>query len=262
MRRSPPVLLLGASVVLSAPACDTANSAQAPDTLPPYKVAQLETLLDTRLPCLGCHTVDGRGGRIGPDLSEVGARLTHEQIDSMVRMPDARMPHTVMPAVIMREDWRVLVIRHLAERGGTASAGLVAAGSPLEGTPPSRGDAPGRAVDSTTTSDGLPDGAALYSKYCATCHGNTGGGDGANAQLLPAQPTVHSDLEYMSERPDDSLYDAIYAGGYIMDRSHTMPPFGATLSRGQIRALVSHMRTLCGCEGPAWSRDGALGTPR
>lgn len=262
MQRNSPTLLFGVLLSLSLPACDTADSAQAPETLLPYKVAQLETLLDTRLPCLGCHTIDGRGGRIGPDLSDVGARLTHEQIDSMVRMPDARMPHTVMPAVIMREDWRALVIRYLAERGGTASAELVANGSPLEGIPPSRGDAPGRAVDTTTTPEGLPDGAALYSKYCATCHGNTGAGDGANAQLLPTRPTAHSDPAYMRERPDDSLYDAIYAGGYIMDRSHTMPPFGATLRRDQIRALVRHMRTLCGCEGPAWSRDGAVGAPR
>ncbi len=191
----------------------------------------------------------------------MGARLTHEQIDSMVRIPDARMPHTVMPAVIMREDWRTLVIRYLAERGGAASPELIANGSPLSGIPVSRGDSPGRAVD-TTVVEGLPDGSALYSKYCATCHGNTGDGDGANAQLLPVQPTVHSDAAYMSERPDDSLYDAIYAGGYIMDRSHTMPPFGATLSREQIRALIRHMRALCSCEGPSWSRDGALGRPR
>jgi mono/diheme cytochrome c family protein len=250
--------------------CTEGRTAQVPDTLPPFRAAQIETLLETRLPCLGCHTIDGEGGRIGPDLSEVGARLTHEQIDTMVRMPDSRMPNTVMPAVIMREDWRALVIRYLAERGGRSSPALVADGSPLVGVPPTRGDASGREADRAyvlppgpdaegADASPRPDGATLYSKYCATCHGTTGGGDGANAQLLPAPPTVHSDPEYMRERPDDSLYDAIYAGGYIMSRSHTMPPFGATLSRPQIRALVHHMRELCGCEGPAWSRDGVIG---
>ena len=59
----------------------------------------------------------------------------------------------------------------------------------------------------------------------------------------------------MSARPDDALYDAIAVGGYIMGRSNRMPPYGETLSREQIRALVRHLRTLCACEGPAWSRD-------
>jgi hypothetical protein len=60
----------------------------------------------------------------------------------------------------------------------------------------------------------------------------------------------------MARRPDDALYDAIHAGGYIMNRSQAMPPFGEMLTRGQIRSLVRHLRALCRCEGPAWSRDG------
>jgi hypothetical protein len=39
-----------------------------------------------------------------------------------------------------------------------------------------------------------------------------------------------------------------------MNRSPRMPAFGATLSAAEIRALVRHIRTLCRCEGPAWSR--------
>lgn len=62
----------------------------------------------------------------------------------------------------------------------------------------------------------------------------------------------------MELRSDDALYDTIAGGGAIMNRSPRMPAFGATLTYGEIRALVSHIRTLCNCEGPAWSRgDGA-----
>jgi hypothetical protein len=39
-----------------------------------------------------------------------------------------------------------------------------------------------------------------------------------------------------------------------MGRSPRMPAFGATLTSAEIRALVRHIRTLCRCEGPSWSR--------
>ena len=60
----------------------------------------------------------------------------------------------------------------------------------------------------------------------------------------------------MSRRSDDRLFDAIYAGGYPLGRSVTMPPYGATLTRSEIWALVRYLRELCQCVGPAWSRDG------
>jgi mono/diheme cytochrome c family protein len=99
------------------------------------------------------------------------------------------------------------------------------------------------------------DSAALYARLCAACHGRTGGGDGDNARYLPVRPTVHADSQYMSRRPDDALFDAIYAGGFIMNRSNRMPPFGGSLTREQVWSLVRHLRTLCRCAGPAWSRD-------
>jgi mono/diheme cytochrome c family protein len=59
----------------------------------------------------------------------------------------------------------------------------------------------------------------------------------------------------MGARADDSLYDTIDGGGAIMNRHVRMPAFGGSLTPPQIRALVRHIRTLCRCEGPAWSRS-------
>ena len=56
------------------------------------------------------------------------------------------------------------------------------------------------------------------------------------------------------ERSDDALFDTIFAGGYVMNRSNLMPPFGLTLTRDQIWSLLRYIRTLCVCEGPTWSR--------
>ena len=41
--------------------------------------------------CSLCHMVDGRGGRLGPDLSAVGASRTHEALVDSVRNPSRRL---------------------------------------------------------------------------------------------------------------------------------------------------------------------------
>jgi mono/diheme cytochrome c family protein len=99
----------------------------------------------------------------------------------------------------------------------------------------------------------------LYGRWCAACHGAEGRGDGWNAVDLPVRPDAHADPERMAARSDDALRDAIYGGGWVLGRSARMPAFGATLTPGQIDALVDHIRRLCACQGPAWSRDGRGG---
>jgi mono/diheme cytochrome c family protein len=132
-----------------------------------------------------------------------------------------------------------LVVRYLASRGSGGRAAPPAESSAPPPVPPA------------------PDAAASYARWCAACHGPAGDGDGPNAQHLAARPARHADSAAMARRSDDALYDAIAAGGYVMNRSARMPAFGATLGDAEIRALVRHIRVLCRCEGPAWSRDGA-----
>lgn len=200
--------------------------------LSPFAREKAETLLATRLPCLGCHRLDGRGGAIGPDLSGVGARLSREAIEAMVTDPQGTRPGTIMPQVPMPESTRRLVVAYLA--GSLASRGPVTPGPrPASGNPPSPG---------------------LYARHCAACHGDQGRGDGWNAAALPVPPAALADPARMSALSDDRLFDTIFAGGYVMARSHLMPPYGRTLGREEIWALVRHIRTLCGCQGPAWSR--------
>jgi mono/diheme cytochrome c family protein len=141
-----------------------------------------------------------------------------------------------MPRVPMSQATLDLIASYLVQREPTPSG-------PARAQPP--------AAD-VTTSDVTAD---LYARYCSPCHGVRGGGDGYNAPFLPVRPTAHADKSYMSRRTDDALFDAIYAGGYIMNRSNRMPPFGQTLARAQIWSLVRYLRVLCGCEGPRWSRN-------
>jgi mono/diheme cytochrome c family protein len=209
--------------------------AVAPPSLSPFQQAKAESLLRNRLPCLGCHELGGEGGSVGPSLSELKQTRSREYVYSMIRDPQHTAPHTIMPRVPMPQETLELITSYLVQREPTA--------------PRARASIPAGAPADTTSS------AGLYGRFCAACHGSAGRGDGYNARFLPDRPTVHADSTYMSRRSDDALFDAVYAGGYIMNRSNRMPPFGERLTREQIRGLVRYLRTLCRCEGPAWSRD-------
>jgi len=209
------------------------------------------TLLEDELACLGCHRLGARGGMIGPDLGSLGERLAPEFVAAIVREPATFAPHATMPRLAMPERTRELVVRFLAhQREPRAPARVL---SPFDAILPGPVDEPAT--------------AALYRRHCAPCHGVGGAGDGFNAPLLPVRATAHADAAYLATRADDTLYDGIAAGGAILGRSHLMPAWGDTLRPPQIRELVAHLRRLCDCEGPAWSRPVAqagsdAGAPR
>jgi mono/diheme cytochrome c family protein len=202
-----------------------------------FSKQKAERLLADHLPCLGCHTLNGQGGRIGPDLSTVRERRSPAYIAAMVGDPQRVAPGSAMPRTLMPESTKELITIYLSSLPGNAADD----GRGRAAAPPSPGRDP-------------PDGPALYARWCAACHGPTGKGDGPNADHLPVKPAAHASADAMAARPDDSLFDTIASGGPVMNRSPRMPAFGATLSSPEIRALVRHIRTLCRCEGPAWSR--------
>jgi mono/diheme cytochrome c family protein len=196
-----------------------------------FSRAKAESLLRSTLPCLGCHRLNGEGGTIGPDLTTVRERRSPDYIASMIADPQHTVPGAAMPFTRMPTSTRRLITQYL----GGSSANV--------------------AEPSITAPASAPDAAALYAKWCAACHGTSGRGDGPNAVNLPVKPADHASRDAMSARPDDSLFDTIAAGGLVMNRSPRMPAFGGTLSSPEIRALVRHIRTLCRCEGPGWSRN-------
>lgn len=223
-----------AVLLVSLVADGSAQQADAP--LSPFQRQKAETLLRTQLACLGCHELNGDGGRIAPSLSDVGKRRSAKYIRAMVVDPRAAHPGVPMPQPHLAASVQDLLARYL-------SAGATGADFPAMTAPPA-----------TSSAQATPNGATLYGKWCASCHGAAGSGDGENAKHLPIPPARHADAAAMARRSDDALFDVIAVGGVPYGRSARMPAFGETLTVAEIRALVVQIRTLCNCQGPNWSR--------
>ena len=211
--------------------------AQDVGSLTPLQVTRTERLLENRVACRGCHVIAGRGGVIGPMLDGIGGRADRAYVVSVIRDPGGVIPGTIMPHQPMPDAEAERLADYLLAHAATESPATAAEAPAALG------------LDST-------DGAALYTRHCAACHGAEGQGDGWNASNLPVPPTPHADADLMSKRADDTLFDGIAVGGYVLDKSARMPAFGRMLTTEQIRALVTHIRRLCECEQPDWAKGG------
>lgn len=89
----------------------------------------------------------------------------------------------------------------------------------------------------------------IYEWYCTQCHGLSGMGNGINAKFLPVKPKDHTDKtdpkKYMRNLKEKEIFEVIKHGGAARDKSEQMPPWGETLSDGEIKGLVKHLRKLC-----------------
>lgn len=87
-------------------------------------------------------------------------------------------------------------------------------------------------------------GKGIYANMCASCHGNTGKGDGAAAAALNPKPKDLTDKAYMSKLDDKYLFNIIAKGGAAVGKAPIMPPFSGGLKDQDIRDVVAFLRSL------------------
>lgn len=127
--------------------------------------------------CIGCHSVGGKGGDIGPALDEVGKRRDADWIIAHFRDPQAVSPGTKMPQFDFTEYEMRALTEFLLSLSDPNIVGFLKAS--LERTPIERGK-------------------AVYRKYgCGGCHGPDalGGVPNPNAKTAEQVPG----LKYVAE---------------------------------------------------------------
>lgn len=83
-------------------------------------------------------------------------------------------------------------------------------------------------------------GKALFGQYCATCHGNSGKGDGPSSKALKPPPRNFVSGKFKFGKDDASLFKTIGKGS----PGTAMPSWAATLSDKQRWQVVSYIKTL------------------
>jgi mono/diheme cytochrome c family protein len=86
----------------------------------------------------------------------------------------------------------------------------------------------------------LARGAAVFSKYCALCHGSGGAGDGRAASMHKVRP---ADLTVSSRSHSYKLH-IVRDGGAALGRSSSMPAWRDVLSDAEIADVVEYVETL------------------
>ncbi len=94
--------------------------------------------------------------------------------------------------------------------------------------------ADGRAAD-------LEQGARLYARYCAGCHGPDGQG-GAHTFMPHVENLTRKG--YIELLPDEYLATVIREGGPSVGKSSYMPAWGGTIPEEDIASIVAHIRRL------------------
>jgi mono/diheme cytochrome c family protein len=79
-------------------------------------------------------------------------------------------------------------------------------------------------------------GMALYIKYCASCHGKTGLGNGVKARGLKDFPGDFSGAEYQNQTDGEHFYKTKFG-------RNEMPKYEGKLSDEDIWDMVNYMRT-------------------
>ena len=87
-------------------------------------------------------------------------------------------------------------------------------------------------------------GKATYQKYCLTCHGQTGDGQGPVGKGLPVSPGDFTTGDFKYGSTDQDLFEVISNGAASKGGSEFMAPWGDVILEPELWAVVRYIRSL------------------
>ena len=87
-------------------------------------------------------------------------------------------------------------------------------------------------------------GAETFKTMCASCHGETGKGDGAAAAALNPKPANFTDPARAASVTDEYVYKMIKDGGAANGKSPLMVAWGPALGDAKVRDVAAYVRSL------------------
>ena len=88
-------------------------------------------------------------------------------------------------------------------------------------------------------------GFQLDNKYCARCHNPESSAERvSNYDNLEVKPHPFTEGDTLNKMSDADLTAIISHGGPALNKSALMPPYGYTLSKTEIEALISYIRLI------------------
>jgi len=99
-------------------------------------------------------------------------------------------------------------------------------------------------------------GYAVDQNYCARCHDQESSAERvSNYDNLAVKPHAFTDGQTQNALSDADLTAIIGHGGPALNHSALMPPYGATLSRAEVQALIAYIRLI---SDPPWRAAGVV----
>ncbi|HMK57175.1 MAG TPA: cytochrome b N-terminal domain-containing protein [Dissulfurispiraceae bacterium] len=206
--------------------------------------------------CTGCHSINGSGGSAGPDLSGEGNRgRDRSWLRDQIRNPKSHFPDTIMPAYSRFSEQELSdLVDYLDSLKGSAAVLPSAAAVPGVQRSAASNKPAGPAAGIIGSS---AQGALIFEKQCAGCHGpggrggipNPGSDDGSVPALNPIDREIFSkDPQLFAEKVDVFIqHGSLPAGENPRLR---MPSFGdsSSLTQQQISNIEAYILELNGVD--------------
>ena len=90
------------------------------------------------------------------------------------------------------------------------------------------------------SAESTANGAKLYGRYCAACHGREGNGDGPGGAKLTPAPSNLTDADWKHGATDQAIFTVIHDGV----KNTGMKAFGSRMTEHELWDVVNYIRSL------------------